>query len=142
MNSVHEQCPNNDSKTVLSQKLVKCTVCTHTAQAARPGAHKRAQARARACRVAGCCGRVVAVAPGLVVGAGRRVAGAGGRVVAWPPDRVATQCLPQLPFLVTIHLGVLQIKNAAASPSYVTIHLLYRDTLTSLANLLSQSQYT
>ena len=30
MNSVHEQCPISDSETVLSQKLVKCTVCTHS----------------------------------------------------------------------------------------------------------------
>ena len=47
MNNVHEQCPNNDSEIVLRQKLVKCIVCTHTAQPARLGAHRRAQAHAR-----------------------------------------------------------------------------------------------
>ena len=30
MNSVHEQCLISDLETVLSQKLVKCTVCTHS----------------------------------------------------------------------------------------------------------------
>ena len=36
MNNVHEQCPKSDSVTVLSQKLAKCTMCTVTAQPARP----------------------------------------------------------------------------------------------------------
>ena len=46
MNSVLEHCPNSDSETVLSKKLVKCTVCTHTAQPVHPGTHRHAKARA------------------------------------------------------------------------------------------------
>ena len=70
MNSVHEQCPNSDSETVLSQKLVKCTVCTHTAQPARQGAHRHAQARTgtpkRAqARPGARSGRVVAAQPAV-----------------------------------------------------------------------------
>ena len=43
-NFYDEQCPNSDSETVLSQKLVKCIVCTHSPSStarcaqARPGA--------------------------------------------------------------------------------------------------------
>ena len=61
MNSVHKQCPNNDSETVLSQKLVKCIVCTHTAQPARPGARRHSQVCAGTPRRAQC--RVVAAQP-------------------------------------------------------------------------------
>ena len=43
MNSVHDQCPNSDSETILRQKLVKCTMRTKTAQPASPSARRHAQ---------------------------------------------------------------------------------------------------
>ena len=149
MNSVHEQCPNSDSKTVLSQKLVKCTVCTHTAQPARIG---RAQA-ARGCRI-------VAPPAGRFVGAVAVSWHAGGSVVAL--NRVVSRhkACSLAPFLVTIHLDVLQYKlnhsipychdtmtcittQFFPQPAYlsITIQPVYCDTLPSLA-LQPQSQYT
>ena len=48
VNSVHEQCPNSDSKTVLSPKTEQVhSVHSQLTQPARPGAHRRSQARVR-----------------------------------------------------------------------------------------------
>ena len=48
MNSVHEQCPISDSKIVLSQKLVKCTMCTHSPASTPRQAHWPCRNAARA----------------------------------------------------------------------------------------------
>ena len=112
MNNVHEQCPKSDSKTVLSPKTGWVhQVLSLLAQPTHPGAHRHAQARARGCvaavlwalpvpcrsaraTVSQAQGVVSQSVGGLVVA---ECCSCQRRVVAWPPDRVATQCLPQLP---------------------------------------------
>ena len=120
---------------------------------ARSGAHKRAQARTsairrmRACRVAGCCGRVVVVALGRVVGVGRRVAGPG--TVSQEPCRnrcawsgcIATQPSLASCSLVTIHQSVLRYSPQPNLAASVTIHKLYRETLLSPASVTIQFVY-
>ena len=84
MNSIHDQCPNRDSKTVLSQKLAKCIVCTATAQPARTG--RACMAVSWPCRGSptSCRGRD----PSRIAGAERRIVGAGRRVAGVVPGRV------------------------------------------------------
>ena len=115
MNSVHEQCPNSDSETILSQKLAKCTVCTTIAQPTHPGAHKRAQAYRGA--PSAVSRRVMAWLPDRI--AGKAVVSWAcartGTVVLWPASRYS--CLPSPP-LVTIHETVLQYSFSRSPKSF------------------------
>ena len=91
MNSVHEPGLNGDSETALSLKLGRKLSWVHKTPSWPSWAHRRAHAWP--CR--GRYGRVVAVAPGRVAGAGRRIVGAAS-IVSWAqaPCRSALCCAP------------------------------------------------
>ena len=110
MNSVHEQCPNSDSKTVLSPKIGWVhQVHSLLAQLAHPGALRRAQARAR--------GRVVAPPTDHVAGLQRRVAGP-----SQPCRGCRAPCHRRAPGRVVGTVAVSQYSPCPASCSLVTIH--------------------
>ena len=127
MNSVHEQCPNSDSETVLSQNWL-------SVQCAQPQPSLRAQAAPRPRAY----GRVVAAQ--LVVWWVQCQVPEPCRGLASRPCRDTAAC--PVPPLGHNTLQCIAIHSTSqASPSHVTIHLLYRDSLTSLASLLTQPQY-
>ena len=164
MNSVHEQCPIGDSETVLSPNIGSKTGWVHQEYSVH--SHNPACARAWPCRGAPSAvswrrqHRVVAWPLGRVAGLAAVSWHAGGRVVALNRAVSRHKACSLAPFLVTIHLGVLQYKLShsihcchdtmtcittqffpqPASLS-ITIQPVYFDTLPSPA-LQPQSQYT
>ena len=128
MTIVHEQCPNSDSEIVLSQKLVKCTMCTHTAQLARPGARRHAQAPAQwpcrgrpAGRVAGPRSPLRAVSRAMPRACAPRAA----RLCPAPPRYVvALYCDTKLYLLLPMsqYTRCIAIQNPCCQPFLVIIH--------------------
>ena len=122
MNSVHEQCPNSDSETVLSlktgSKLSQVHKAPNLAQPAHTGAPRRVRMAVswalRPCHGRG--PRPCRKSDGRVAGAPAPCRGRSGHVVAWPPGHVATQRLPQAP-LVPIHPIVLRYNSQLPAPA-------------------------
>ena len=106
MNNVHEQCPNSDSETVLSQKIGWVhQVHSLLAQLAHPGAHRRARVA-----ILWRPQPAVSQAPtGRVMGAGRHVAGA-PLAVSWLSCVVLRHSPASNSFILTIHCSVLRHK--------------------------------